>query len=347
MKNILVIRRDNIGDLVCTTPLFSGLRTAFPAARIAALVNSYNAPVLDGNPDIDEVFVYTKGKHRDSGTSLWSVWWKTWQLMRRLGRVEWDAVFVATTARAPQALKFAKRLHAKRIIGYGSREDGLTDPLSLPGPDDRTHECEWVMHLMRPLGLSETPGPVRVFPSAALVAPLRATLPAGHGPVVGLHISARKPAQRWPVENFASLARQLHAEHGARLLLFWSPGAADDARHPGDDTRAAELLDRCQGIPIQSMPTARLEELIAGLSLCDQLVCSDGGAMHLAAGLSKPMVCFFGNSQASRWRPWGVPHRLLQPASENVIDVSVAQARQAYEELVRGIPVGADADFHQ
>jgi ADP-heptose:LPS heptosyltransferase len=147
-------------------------------------------------------------------------------------------------------------------------------------------------------------------------------------------MSARKPAQRWPVENFASLARQLHAEHGARLLLFWSPGPSDDPRHPGDDARAAELLDRCQGIPIQPMPTAHLEELIAGLSLCDQLVCSDGGAMHLAAGLGKPMVCFFGNSQASRWRPWGVPHRLLQPASENVADVSVDQALRAYATLV-------------
>ncbi len=57
---ILVIRRDNIGDLVCTTPMLSGLRRRFPGAHIAVLVNSYNAPVLAGNPDIDEVCVYRK-----------------------------------------------------------------------------------------------------------------------------------------------------------------------------------------------------------------------------------------------------------------------------------------------
>ena len=227
MKNILVIRRDNIGDLVCTTPLFARLRAAFPTAHVAALVNSYNAPVLDGNPDIDQVLVYTKGKHRGPDESILGVWWRTWRLIQRMKAIEWDAVFIATTARAPQALKFARQLRARRIIGYGDRDDGLTDPLPLPGPDD-DHECELVMRLLRPLGLPEAPGPVMVFPDVGLAAKYRLTLPQGDGPVVALHISARKPLQRWPLEQFARFAWQLHDSHDARLLLFWSPGAEDD-----------------------------------------------------------------------------------------------------------------------
>ena len=69
MNRILVIRRDNIGDLVCTTPLLAALRRRFPAAWIGALVNSYNATVLDRNPDLDEVFVYRKLKHLGPGES--------------------------------------------------------------------------------------------------------------------------------------------------------------------------------------------------------------------------------------------------------------------------------------
>ncbi len=52
-RRILVIRRDNIGDLLCTTPLLSALRRRFPEAWIGALVNSYTAPVLAGNPDVE------------------------------------------------------------------------------------------------------------------------------------------------------------------------------------------------------------------------------------------------------------------------------------------------------
>ena len=39
-SSILIIRRDNIGDLVCTTPLIGALRQSYPRAHIAALVNT-------------------------------------------------------------------------------------------------------------------------------------------------------------------------------------------------------------------------------------------------------------------------------------------------------------------
>ena len=65
-----MVRRDNIGDLVCTTPLLAALRRAWPQAWIGALVNSYNAAVLDRNPDLDEVLVYTKLKHLEAGRSV-------------------------------------------------------------------------------------------------------------------------------------------------------------------------------------------------------------------------------------------------------------------------------------
>src|SRR3954470_12201476 len=67
---ILVVRRDNIGDLVCTTPLFSALRRNHPDAWIGALVNSYNAPVLDRNPHLDAVISYSKLKHLAEGESI-------------------------------------------------------------------------------------------------------------------------------------------------------------------------------------------------------------------------------------------------------------------------------------
>ena len=39
LNKILVVRNDNIGDVVCTTPCFEALKETFPHARLGVLVN--------------------------------------------------------------------------------------------------------------------------------------------------------------------------------------------------------------------------------------------------------------------------------------------------------------------
>ena len=51
---ILIVRRDNIGDLACTTPLLKALRAQLPRAWLGALVTTYNAEVLARNPAPDD-----------------------------------------------------------------------------------------------------------------------------------------------------------------------------------------------------------------------------------------------------------------------------------------------------
>ncbi len=312
--NILVIRRDNIGDLICTTPLLAALRQQWPQAWIGVLANSYNAPILHGNPDIDAVFAYRKAKHRTTGESRWSVWRKTAALLWRLRRMRLDLILCAS----PGARRFAQWLGARRII-----------------ETDRTgnaHEVEITARLLVALNTPTAPGPLVLNPDSRQVERLRTDLGLPtYERRVGIHISARKPRQRWPEDRFAELIRQLlSGNHADRILLFWAPGAEGDALHPGDDGKAARIMNELTGLPVTPVPTHTLSTLVAGLSLCEQVVCSDGGAMHIAAGLGKPIVCFFGNSSAERWHPWGVPHELLQMPSQNVTDISVDEALTAF-----------------
>jgi len=324
---ILVIRRDNIGDLVCTTPLLAALRARFPDAWIGVLANSYNAPVLAGNPHVDEVFTYTKGKHLASGQSQWRAIWQRLQLIAGLRRRRIDEVILPGGEQA-SARRFARWIAPRRVLVAPSTAAG--------------HEVERSMACLRAYGVTHvdvnTLPPCTVVADVALAKRLAASLPpalAGRR-LIALQLSARKPKQRWPVAHFAELARQLHAASGCGFLLFWSPGAADDALHPGDDAKAAELVALTRDLPLAAVPTHELAELIAGLSLCDEVICSDGGAMHIAAGLGKPIVCLFGNSDAVRWRPWAVPHMLLQPASRDVADISVADVLIAHAQLMSG-----------
>jgi ADP-heptose:LPS heptosyltransferase len=200
-----------------------------------------------------------------------------------------------------------------------------------------THEVEQCCNLLPRMGLKfETPA-LRVVPDPAEVAQIaqraKEVWPHRPGSVIGMHISARKVRQRWPLERFIELARRLHAITRAGIVLLWAPGRSDDPLHPGDDEKSAAIASALPDVPILPVHTARLEVLVAALSQCDRLICSDGGAMHLAAALAKPIVCLFGNSDAERWRPWGVRYELLQPPSRMVADISVDEVLAAYDRL--------------
>ncbi|GAB4168644.1 MAG: glycosyltransferase family 9 protein [Rhodocyclaceae bacterium] len=323
---ILVIRRDNIGDLVCTTPLLHALRRQLPDARIECLVTRYNRAVLANHPDIDALHAYTKAKHRAPHESVAGLYWQRARTVMRLRRQRFDWVILPGGGSA-SALRFARWIAGRNLLVRDAQDE-------VAGP----HEVERCCHLLPRMGLAyETPAS-RIFADPAEIALMRSRLaselPLPPRRLIGLHISARKASQRWPAEAFAELARRL-ADAGDACMLLWAPGSADDPLHPGDDAKAAQVRALAAGLPLLAVPTQRLEELIAALSLCDTVICSDGGAMHLAAGLGKPAVCLFGRSSAARWHPWGVPFRLLQAPSQEVTDVGVAEVAEAHDSLVR------------
>jgi len=337
--SILVIRRDNIGDLLLTTPMFEALRQKFPSAHLAALVNSYNRPILEGNPFLDEVYCYAKAKHVDRW-SVPGVLWRRLGMLRRLRRRRFDYVILPNGGPAPRSLRPARWAAPQHIIGYVTPQ---SEPKSIDLPvwwtrDRALHEVEVAFRLLAPLGI-EGPPPRRLqlVPNQEKVAQARASLPAevasGSGPLVALHISSRKEQQRWPVAYFSNLARRLHLDYEARFLLFWSPGDQSNPQHPGDDKKAEELLSQMEGLPVAPMVTEELPDLISGLTLADCAVLSDGGAMHIAAALGKPLVCFFGNSGSQRWHPWGVAHQILQKESRDVSDITVDEAVAAFARL--------------
>jgi ADP-heptose:LPS heptosyltransferase len=324
VRSILVVRRDNIGDLVCTTPLFAALRRTYPQAWIGALVNSYNAAVLDRNPDIDEVLVYTKLKHLDPGQSALGTLARRFRDLWGLRRRRLDCVVLATPLYVPRTLALARALAPARIVGF--TEQKLREVTG--------HEVERVFALAAELGIEGPIPPLKVVPDPLLVERARAAFGAAARRLkVGVQISTRRLAQQWPAERFVELVQRLDAL-GTASMLLWSPGPREHPRHPGDDEKAIGISNQLSGIKsFVAYRAGPLPELVGALAACDAVITSDGGAMHLAAALGKPIVCFFGDMAPEQWRPWGVPHRVLRPESRSAADIGVEQTLTALREL--------------
>lgn len=330
---ILIVRRDNIGDLVCTLPLVASLRNMLPNARIDILVNSYSAAVLDRNPNISNVYIYTKAKHKAPNETALGVYWRRLLLTLSLRSRRYDWVVLANVSCIPRTLRWARQVKATHTVGFVTEESNgdsvLTDTVLLKRIQS-SHEVEYILQLLQPFmdrypkDREQVVALAKVYPDPAQKLRIKESLPIEfvdqNKKTIGINISARKPSQQWSAANFIDLINRLTPQY--RCLLYWSPGANDASGHPGDDEKAHQILQACASDSLVGLPTAALNELICALDLQDIFITADGGAMHLGAALGKPVIALFGDSDPEQWRPWGVPQRILHPASRDVRDIS-------------------------
>jgi ADP-heptose:LPS heptosyltransferase len=311
--NILIIRRDNIGDLLCTTPLIRGLKEQLKVDRLDVVTNAYVAPVLKGNYDIDVLFIYHKLKH--GHTSLFKAAYERLRLLFNLRQRHYDYI-LAFDQRASNFARYLKKTNILTPIQNWAEKT----------------EVERVWELGQRLGLKGIPGPMSL--------PIHLYDPNSNSKrkdinTLGIHISARRIKQQYPISKWIELINQLYKLNPKlRFNIFWSPGDNENPRHPGDDEKAYILKDALQNIPAKLMPTPTLETLIAGIQTCGSMIMADGGAMHIAAALNCPLVAIFGDSNAKRWRPWAVSHEVIISKSMDVKEIKTALITKAWLKLM-------------
>ncbi|RNC68892.1 MAG: lipopolysaccharide heptosyltransferase family protein [Desulfuromonadales bacterium] len=334
LNRILFIRRDNVGDLICTTPAIHAVRERYPQARIGILVNSYNADIVAGNPDIDTVYVYRKAKHVP-GEGRLAVWWSNLQLLRGIRRERYD-VAIACGSHSPTLAGYAGRTGAARRIGYvpaGGRNRWYTDPVAVCA--DPEHEVERVFRLVQTLGVTGEPSGMVLVPNSDEMARFAAfRQEQGRGakrPLVAVAISARGAKKQWPLDKFITLLRHLEEAARCDLLLLWAPGPQSSPAFPGDDEAADQVIAAC-GPGLMAYPTKTLPSLVAALASADLVVSLDTGSLHMAAALGKPTVALMHEGNAPFWYPWQTRSMVLTATS--VATIEVAEVLAALESLL-------------
>ncbi len=337
IKKILFIRRDNIGDLICTTPAIHAVRKKYPDAKIGILVNTYNVDAVRNNPDIDNIYVYEKAKHVPD-KSKFSVWLNNLKVLLKIRKEQYD-VAIGCGSYSPRLARYTYMTGAIARIGYLSKTVDRSKSYNIPlyEPEKPLHEAERVFNLLSPLGINDTPSPLRIFPAGDETQKVKNFLNISGikegKPLIAFHISSRRPENRWPADSFIELARLIAIRYDASILLLWSPGSEKNPYHPGDDEKA-EIIINSMKTNMVAYKTTQLKELIAALSLADIVVCCDGGAMHIAAALGKPIVTIWGSTDPNRWKPWGVRHVILQGESKRAENISAQAVLDAVEKLL-------------
>ena len=342
IKKILFIRRDNIGDLVCTTPAIRAVRLKFPEARIAVLANTYNAEMVYGNPDVDEVFVYEKTKHANRGRL--GVWLGNFRLMRRIKAQKFD-VAIGCGSASERLARYTSYTGARRRIGYS--EAGDKDRYynsGVPEPAGEIHEVEKVFALLKVLGIEGEPGPMVLGPDPEEVKNFKAfrekRQPESGRPLLAVAISTRIEVDRWPEEKFTELIDRILDKKLADVLLLWAPGDSANPFFPGEDEVAARIKERFEG-RLLAYPTLTLSGLVAALSASDAVLSLNTGSLHIAAALQRPTVALMPGKKAPHWRPWKVLNTVL--TTETAVGaIPVEAVLDALASLIAKLPERSD-----
>jgi predicted lipopolysaccharide heptosyltransferase III len=301
---ILLVRLRLIGDVVFTTPVIRALRRHYPDAHIAYLVEPSAAPVVRGNPHLDEVILAPR--RRGARRLLDDL-----ALAQRLRRDRFDLVI--DLHGGPRAAWLTRASGAPTRIGYDMPWRSWIYTQRVPRSPDLfpRHSVLNQWDLIAPLGVGDcTPeqDPVEMREDRTNAA--RVALRLGAVPVardhqlVVVHVSAGNEFRRWPEESFVSTILALaQADSRRRILITSGPSDSEAA------LRVAQAVRNRLPTPESLLPLVdwNLDELRALIARAAVYIGGDSGPMHIAATTRTPIVAMLGPTLAQRSRPWRDP----------------------------------------
>lgn len=291
-QNIIIRMPNWLGDMVMATPMIQDVRSFFPDANITVMAPTGLAPLLLGNPHIDEIFAFNKasaflrrknkdivkkiqlGKY-DLGilltNSFSSAWW-FWRggIKKRVGFAQDLRSFLLTDCREMPVQKNKEHL----VVTYKRMLELLGIPLSETAPRlyITEEEKKWVAQFLQEL-----------------------KIPA-HFQIIGVNAGAAfGPAKCWLPERFSETAKQLLANKQRALLFFGDRSSSDLIKN---------ITENLGPFAFNLAGRTNLRQLLALIERCNAFLTNDSGPMHVAAALKTPLVALFGSTNDTATGPF-------------------------------------------
>ncbi len=258
-EEILVLKPSSLGDIVHTLPAVRRLKAARPAARIRWVVNSEWAPLLRGNPDLEEIIPFPRAQFRGLRWTL--PFWRWARGLRRFRpelALDFQGLF--------RSGLMARASGARRILCLSDAEllnRTLATQVVPMRPEE--HAVDRYLRLITALGLAaDTPAQFPLPPGEPMNG-----LPPGF---VLLHPFSRGEGKSLNLGQTLRFCREL----GDTPVVLVGRAEADLPQFPDN---VANLLNQTS-----------LEQLIGLIRQSAFVVSVDSGPMHIAAALTPRLL---------------------------------------------------------
>ena len=288
IKKILVIRLDDLGDVILATPTIRNIKENFPNAAIDILVKSSTKDIVLNNPCVKKIWVLDPFWMRSKKPFPFK---QLIQLVQQLRRENYDLAFELRGNPFNIILAFLCR--SRHRAGYGAQGLGFLLTSVIPYDGNPKHEIERNFDLLRGLDLSvSSKHPELIIPEAADLFVdrfLEENTVSKDDMLVCLHPGAPWQARRWPQERFAALADGLIATYRLKVVLI----GGGDERELCSSIRDLAGLKNKNHIILAAGATD-IAGTAALIKRCRLFIGNDSGPMHIASAVNTDTVALFG-----------------------------------------------------
>ena len=301
---LLIVRLRLIGDVVFTTPVIRALRRRYPDAHLTYLVESAAAPVVAGNPHLNDIMTVAHSHG-------WRRLADDLRLAAKLRNERFDVAIDLHGGPRSAWLTWATRAPVRVGYDVAGRSWMYTSAVHRPRGLRPRHSVlnQWdLLAALDPAWPAPDPDrdpvemPITAEADRSIAHRLRGWGVPADARVIVLHVSAGNPFRRWPESAFAELAAALAGRHANRWVLITSG--------PSDHEAAARVVDASRQLVGESAARIvdaeglSLTELRALFDRTSVYVGGDSGPLHVAATSKAPIVGLYGPTLAERSAPW-------------------------------------------
>lgn len=269
VENLLVIKLGALGDFVQALGPLQAIRRHHRDANITLLTTPLYVPLAEASGYVDAVWVdqrapaFALGRH--------------WAFRRKLIGAGFSRVYDLQTS---DRSGWYFRLMSGAQPEWSGIASGCSHPHANPGRD-QMHTVDRQAEQLATAGIASVPAPDLSW----FDAPVDALGVSGPFVLLAPGGAAHRPAKRWPVDRYASLAGRLAAQ-GLQPVIVGGPEDAE---------AAADIQRDCPEICSLIGRTSLLE--LGGLARrAVAAVGNDTGPMHIAAAVGCRSVVLFSNA---------------------------------------------------
>lgn len=299
VKNILVVLKHNqIGDMLCSLGLFGALKKTYPKAQITLVVSptNYEIGFKEINPYADEVIVYRKGSIR----TILKFYKGLRQKKYQIGIVP-STIKISDTSHIINFLSGAKVRVGVSSVNSKSNKMAFLLNVKSNFYWKKTHQIGRNIDVVRQIGCSlteEEENSIRInIPKEDLDFAgefYRKNFPDKNIPVIAFHPGAGEKYRLWKTENFIELIKKIYDKYKCYILI--TSGAIDN--NIINEIKNSPVLD---GIRIAFAESLSFKKLAAVLQRAALYITNNTGTLHIAHFCGAKTLALFTKEQAFDW----------------------------------------------